>query len=621
MTRFVSGHRFTGCGKTPESGTNGKGTSSTRAVSRAQSTAAFSRWGNASARKNFFRNLLTDAVSPAKSTARLGAALARILAAALLALVVCTLSTPSRAANPPDDVLLRALKEEMNRSKAKLKMENVAAPYYIEYRVTEIEAFDASAVFGALRSQQRGSGRFLHVVVRIGDYKQDSYYSTGEGTVDLIPTDDDIYAIRYRVWLATDRAYKAAGEALSAKQAALKQFKVDEPVDDFAHATPVESVGPLAHLPSTDFAPWLHLLEEASGLYRSDSKLEQFESSLHFQAVNRYFVNSEGTVARSGRATYAIGVSGSTQAADGMLLLRSHEDEANDLATLPPPEKFLKTTARLLETLKLLRDAPLMDEEYRGPVLFSNDAACTVVSDLIEPNVQGAKPKLGENARTTGRWSTSYKTRVLPDFINLFDDPTLSSIAGLPLFGNYALDDEGVESQRVSLIEKGQLVSYLIGREPIRDFPVSNGHGRAAATGNPAPKAGNLIVQSTNPQSEPDLKKKLLELARQRSLPYAIYVETMAPRLEPRLIYRIYTNDGHEELIRGAVFGDLDARSLRSDLVAAGTVPLVENHLDPIPFSVASPALLFDELQIKRTQASKLRVPEYPAPPLREAGH
>src|ERR1700690_1260320 len=258
-------------------------------------------------------------------------------------LLLCVAPPPAPAANATDNVLLRALKEEMERSKAKLKMDNVAAPYYIEYRVTEIDGFDASAVFGALRGQQRGSGRFLRGVVRIGDYKQDSYYGSGEGTVDMVSLDDDMFAIRHRVWLASDRAYKAAGEALSAKQAALKQYKVAEPVDDFAEATPVEAVGPLAHLPATDFALWLLILEEASAQYRSDPTLEYFEASLRFQAENRYFVNSEGTVARSGRATYSISIGGATQAPDGMLVQRSHQDEGNDLATLPTREQFLKT--------------------------------------------------------------------------------------------------------------------------------------------------------------------------------------------------------------------------------------------------------------------------------------
>lgn len=542
-----------------------------------------------------------------------------ITAAALVVLLLCATTIPARGANASDDPVLCALREEMERSKAKLKMDNVAAPYYIEYRVSELDAFDASATFGALRSQQRGAGRFLRVVVRIGDYKQDSYYSGGEGTVDMVPIEGDIFAIRHRVWLATDRAYKAAGEALSAKQAALKQLKVDQPVDDFARATPTEVIEPLAHLPATDFGSWLHLLEEASGLYRSDAKVESFECSLRFTAENRYFVNSEGTVARSGNAHYAMSIAGSTQAADGMLLQRSHQDEAQDLATLPSREEFLKKAARILETLKLLRDAPVVDEEYRGPVLFSSDAGSTVVSSLVEPNVLGKKPALGENARTTGHWSSSYKTRVLPDFINVFDDPTISSLAGKPLFGHYTLDDEGVKAERVSLVEKGQLVAYLVGREPIRDFPASNGHGRGTATAAASPSPGNLILESTDPQSDAELKKKLIELAKQRDLPYGLYVETMGPRLEPRLIYRIFTNDGHEELVRGAVFGDLDTRSLRNDLIAAGSVPEFENRLESVPYSVGSPVLLFDELEVKRTQITKQELPEYPAPPLGEA--
>lgn len=570
-----------------------------RCRKRSANRSPFRGWASNAA---FFRNLLLWSISSA--------------------ILVCGLATSVRAADSAsNDPVLRALREEMERSKGKLKLENVQAPYYIEYRVTEIDQFEASAVFGALRNQQHNRGRLLRVVVRVGDYKQDSFYGMGEGTVDLVPSDNDVFAIRHRVWLATDRAYKAASEALSAKQAALKQLKVDEPVDDFAKAAPVEAVEPLAHFSSPDFASWLHLLEEASALYRSDKELENFESSLRFTVENRYFVNSEGTVARSGHAHYAISVAGSTQASDGMLLQRSHADQANDLKELPSREEFLKTTVRLRDTLKSLRDAPVVDEEYRGPVLFSNDAAASVVTELVEPNILGGKPRLGENARTTGKWSSSYKSRVLPDFINVFDDPTISTIAGQPLFGNYTLDDEGVKAQRVSLIEKGQLVSYLIGRQPIRDFPVSNGHGRAGAATSPAPRPGNLILQSIDPQPDAGLKAKLIELCKNRDLPYGLYVETMGPKLEPRLLYRIWTKDAREELVRGGVFEDLDIRSLRGDLIAAGTAPQVEDRPEPVWFSVASPALLFDELQVKRTQATKQKLPEYPAPALGQAAN
>ena len=575
----------------------------------------FSRCGETAAREPLF-------LQPSRGLGSTSAISRSLLPVALFAsissaILLCGLSTSARAANSASgDVVLRALREEMERSKAKLKLENVPAPYYIEYRVTEIDQFEASAVFGALRNQQHNRGRLLRVVVRVGDYKQDSFFGTGEGTIDLVPSDDDVFAIRHRLWLATDRAYKAASEALSAKQAALKQLKVDEPADDFAKASPLEAVEPLARFSSPDFTSWLHLLEEASAQYRSDQELQSFESALRFTVENRYFLNSEGTVARSGHAHYVISIAGSTQASDGMLLQRSHADQGNDLKDLPTREQFLKTTARILETLKSLRGAPVVDEEYRGPVLFSNAAAATVVTELVQPNVLGRKPQLGENARTTGKWSSSYKSRVLPDFINVFDDPTISTISGQPLFGDYTLDDEGVKGQRVSLVEKGQLVSYLIGRQPIRDFPVSNGHGRAAPAAAPAPHPGNLVLQSTDPQPDAGLKKKLIELCRQRDLPYGLYVETMGPRLEPRLLYRIWTKDAHEELVRGGVFGDLDIRSLRSDLIATGTAPAVEDRSEPVWYSIASPALLFDELQVKRSQAAKQKLPEYPAPAL-----
>jgi len=528
---------------------------------------------------------------------------------------------PTYAADPkPDDIVLRALHEEMERSIGKLKLDSVQAPYYVEYRVTDVDEFEASAIFGSLRTQQRQHVRVLRVVVRVGDYKQDSYFGMGEGVMDLAPLDDDVFAIRHRVWLATDRAYKMASEALSAKQAALKDLKVDAPVDDFAKAPAVQVMEPIARLPISDFSPWVHLIEEASGKYHADPLLESFDSSVRFTAENRYFLSSEGTTARTGSTRYLLYVGGSAQAPDGMPLARSHGDTGRDIKDLPSQEEFLKTTGKILDTLKQLREAPLVEEEYRGPVLFSSDAAATVVSDLVAPNVLGKKPRFGENARTTGQWSTSYKGRVLPDFINVVDDPTILYFAGERMLGNYTLDDEGVKAQRIPVIEKGQLVAYLMGRQPIRDFPASNGHGRGGPSASPTPQVGNLILQSTDPQSETELKEKLIDICKQRDLPYGLYVGTMGPRQSPRLLYRIWTKDGREELVRGGVFGDLDVRSLRSDLIAAGDKFNVEERFEPALQSVASPALLFDELQVKRSEASKQKLPEYPAPALSRGG-
>ena len=101
---------------------------------------------------------------------------------------------------------------------------------------------------------------------------------------------------------------------------------------------------------------------------------------------------------------------------------------------------------------------------------------------------------------------------------------------------------------------------------------------------------------------------------RKPELPYCYYVDTLGPRLTPRLLYKVWTKDGREELVRGAAFGELDNRALRSDLVAAGDEPYIENLVQSIPHSIVAPAVLFDELEVKRANQNKEKLPEYPAP-------
>ena len=533
------------------------------------------------------------------------------LLAILLLTPVLLSAQKSDAANDP---VLEAMRIEMERSKANLKLEQLPTPFYIDYRVTEMSDLTAEAAFGALRRNTQSHTRFLHVVVRVGDYKQDSFFRGGEGVTEYMPLDDDLISMRHQIWLATDKAYKAAAEALTQKQATLKQFSVEQPVDDFSHADPVQSIGPRAKLDAGE-QPWLRMLEKAAATYTSDLQLEGVDSQLHFEAVTKYFINSEGSVVRSGYNIYSAYFGLVTQATDGMRLERSHQYLVADMKEMPSERDYVAKAQELLTTLKQLRDAPVIDEEYRGPVLFSADAASEIFAAFVGENVLGAKPQLGQPARTRGVWGTSYKTRVLPDFISVIDDPTLSSIAGQSLLGHYDVDDEGVKATKVDLVENGKLINYVVGREPIRDFPASNGHGRAKVPANsPGPSLGNLIVRSSEPVSAVDLKKKLIELCRQRELPYGYYVETLGPLMAPRLVYKVYVKDGHQELVRGAVFGDLDLRALRNDVVAAGDDVNVQNFVLNIPHSIANPSILFDELQIKRSNANNQNLPEYPAP-------
>lgn len=520
--------------------------------------------------------------------------------------------TDTTSAATSSDPVISAMREELDRSKAHVKMDNVSAPYYIEYRLSDVEEYTAEATFGALRETQPVHVRSIRVVVRVGDYKQDSYFGPGVGVVELAPLDNDSIALRRQLWNATDRAYKAASEAFASKKALLSQYSAEQPFDDFAKVPPLQSIGPLVKLEFSRDS-WKQALEKSTDLFRSDPKIQSLSAAVRFRAVNVYFVNTEGTITRQGYAAYSVQLLGETQAADGMRLGRSPFYMAATAAELPQPAKLQANMEKMLGTLKDLRDAPLVEEDYRGPVLFSNDAATDVFNGMVGNNVLGIRPKPGDSARTVGEFSSSYKSRVLPDFLSVVDDPTMKSFQGKSLIGTYNIDEEGVRAQAVPLIKDGMLVDYLLGRTPIRDFPDSNGHGRAAPGQPPMPSIGNLVVEPKQPVPAEELKKKLIEMCKQENKPYGYYVETLSG-FDPRLLYRVYANDGHEELVRGAVFNELDARTLRNDLVAAGDDPLVSNREGAVPSTVICPSILFDELEVKRTDQKNAKLPEYPPP-------
>jgi TldD protein len=515
------------------------------------------------------------------------------------------------------DALLEALLTELDRSKAQLKIEQVQAPYYIEYRVNDVDDYDAEAAFGALRESQRVHLRILRVVVRVGDYKQDSYFGQGMGETNILPLDNDPIALRHQIWLTTDEAYKAAGQALAEKQAEMKRFSADpNPVDDFSKETVVTALDPIVSL-KIDEAAWNKTVSEMTNLYRQYPEIQSVSASARFSAVNEYFVDSEGTVTRNGKTTYNLQLNSSAQADDGMRLSRNPYWTVGRAEELPSRDKLFSDVKQALETVVALRKAPIVEEEYRGPVLFAPDASDDVIASLVGSNIVGRKPQPGRPNRTVGAFATSYKTRVLPSFLTIIDDPTLKDFQGHSLVGSYDVDNEGVKAKTVNIIENGMLNNYLVGRQPVRDFPASNGHGRAAPGSGPSPSLGVLLLKSAEAQPPEELKKKIIQMVTEQGKPYAYRVDTLGPGNSPRLLYRVYA-DGHDELVRGAVFSELDVRALRSNLIAVGNDPLVSNRTGGVPTTIICPSLLFDELEVKRADTSKDKLPEYPPPPLKK---
>jgi len=554
--------------------------------------------------------------------------LSKLQISAAAALVTATaLFLPSRAAFAADsassDPILKAMQAELDREKAQLLLPGMQKPYFIEYRIDDFSTYEVLANYGALVREESGHQRIVRVTVRVGDYTTDSSTNRGEGSAQYVATEENPEAIRYALWTATDDAYKNALRGYTAKLAALKRFETPPEGKDFAPladpSKPVIHIAPLVSL-SIDRDDWRKRIVDASGLYATDPEVRgnaanvQYSSAnLRAIAVNRYLVNTEGTVTRQGYTAFADNVSVGTQAPDGMQLSRDNGSTATTAAGLESWADLRKREIDNLKNLEALRNAPLVSsDDYHGPVLFSGDAAADLFTALFLPNVQAVRPQMGTTARTQGAYTSSYHSRVLPDFLSVIDNPLTTTVDGRSLLGAYEVDDEGVPAQPVPVVTNGTLENYLIGRTPIRDFAQSNGHGRAAIGQAAHASSGVLIVKASQPTPKAALFAKLTTMAKDQGHD-VYYVETLGGPLAPRVLYLVHA-DGTRTLVRGAVFDELDTRSLRSDILAAGDDAYIDNSIAPVPSTTIAPSLLFDDIGVKRANTAQQKLPYYPPP-------
>jgi predicted Zn-dependent protease len=536
--------------------------------------------------------------------------------AAFLGCVPLAAQSPTRA-DAERDPVLKAMLAELDRSQSQLQLKGFEKPFYIQYRIEDVDDFETKAAFGASQGVNHAHQRIARVIVRVGDYKTDSSGGRGDGALQLAALDNDPIAIRTALWAATDQAYKAALAAYAQKQAELKQVETPPQADDFSQEKPLISLAPPLSL-KLDEPVWEGHVAQASGLYRatansSQRDIEYSTAEFHARVTTTWLASSEGAIVRKSASEFHEVFDVGTQAADGMRLDRSYSSTGVTLAELDSPDAFTKHAVSLIASLADLRQAPLVEEEYHGPLLLSADAASDTLRTLVASGVTATRPKLGTEARTNGPFASSYHARVLPDFLDVVDNPTLKSFAGKSLVGAYDVDDEGVPAHPVKLISAGKLENYLLGREPVKDFPHSNGHGRAGITAAPRPSIGVFHVSAREGLSDDELNRKLLDLAKDRSLKNVYYVATLGGELTPRLLYRVAA-DGKRELVRGATFDDLDQRTLRSDVLAAGQQPWVANYFGDVPETVIAPALLIDDVTIRRANRKNDKLPFYPPP-------
>jgi len=580
----------------------------------------------------------------------------------LLAASFCLLPVLAQTAAPEPDVLLRAMKDELERSR-QLRIVSLDAPYFVEYRVAEETTFSVNASLGALISSNQSTVRLPLVTVRVGDYNFDNTnhiyseaYSGSRYDPEQLPLDTNYLGFRNVLWLATDRAYKTAEDAIARKRSSLKNMSLPDQIPDFSKAPPVQAVLP-TRKPAFNESTWKERVVKLSAIFdRYPSVLASSVEMQITQATN-YLVNSEGTVLRTPEDLADIRVMARGLAPDGTQVRDAVVLQAFDAGGLPAEAELHRQVSEVAEHITALAQAP-RGEAYDGPVLFEASAAAQLFGQLLGDNLKVTRKPIVDAGRTAPHSPSELENRVgsriLPEWMDVVDDPTQTEWRGHTLLGHYLYDIEGVSPTPLELVEKGVLKSFLLTRTPaLKGFDTSNGRARmTGAYGADAPGFGNLFIRASQTLPLAELKKKLMDLCLAGNKPYGILVRKMdypssasfdelrrisqsggstRPATLPLLIYRVYP-DGKEELVRSLRFRGLSTRSLK-DIVAASDESYVFDFIDSnAPFalmgagsftdsaSVIAPSLLFEELELEPVQEETPKPPIVSPPPLGGVG-
>ena len=573
------------------------------------------------------------------------------------------------------------MRDEMARSKTRLELrargtDQPVRPYYIEYRLLDLDVKEIVAEFGALLTSAHTRNRFMDVETRVGTYKLDSSNFISDdgfrgfiGSQGSVGIDRDYDSLRQDLWIATDQAFKQAADQYSRKRAYLNSLARQSDIDDFAKVQAIQIIEPLV-APDWSNRNWEQEAREASATLRLFPEIYESRVTYYLVFATEYLMTSEGTEIRTNRSYAAIEAGMNTLAKDGMPmnhLYATYAPKPADLPSVDAVRKGLNVTGSELMALRAADPA----QDYTGPMLFEARAAAPLLAEVLGPAMNGARPPVsfqpvveqmlsGLGGRSD--WSGRLGARVLPPSVSLVDDPAAKDFQGRPLLGGYSVDDEGVPARKVTVVENGTLKQLLMSRRPGQDSDQSNGHGRAGFLSDAKPTMSNLIFSSTETVSPADLKKKFLDACRAEKLEYCLVVREMDnPTLSllhqedfsellasfgggagtgdrlPLLVYKVYPADGHEEIIRGARIIGLNTRVLRN-LARIGNDDYVYNYMQStyagfagtalgafgsaqggLPASVIAPSLLFEELEVRGARGEPKRLPLLPAPTLTAA--
>ena len=541
-----------------------------------------------------------------------------------------------------ESVMFKALKDELDRTVKRLKLIKHEKPYFAQYKVLESDSVYVNAAYGSVSRSSRSKSRRFYSDIRVGDYKLDS--SKGQSSLSSLlgssyltggvslPLEDDYYAIRHEIWLASDKAYKKAIETYEAKKAELRANPVAERLDDLSKEKPVVFLKPRVSM-SIDRKKWENRARRLSAIFLKHPEIENGLVDFNYRAVNAWLINNEGFKHRDGQLACELSVSALIRDKDGRPYSDSVVFVGDKPSDLPDYEKMALKVKDLISSLKNVTTAPSA-ESYSGPVLFSHEASGVLMNSVLSKLLSGPQAsKSGSRLfKKEHPFINQIGKRVASRILNVIDDPNAKEFNGKKLFGHFEADDDGVMAKKLTLIEKGVLKTFCTSRAPTRGVKGSNGH-----SGNGVGTTSVLYVWCDPSMSSKKLKKKLRSLGKEQGYEDVYYVKRFAPKLgllslesslsglfsgmmgarslRPSEIYKVNVKNGKETLVRGASV-TFEPRRVVREIVGGGKKQeaILVASKGGRTVSIVTPDLLIRDLDIKEPSKKSRKPPIVPNP-------
>jgi len=549
-------------------------------------------------------------------------------------LILATL-IPAGFCQESNDPVFDAMKNELDRSINRLKIEDMHTPYFLSYRIQDNETATIQARYSSIVNINTNRKRFLYIDLRVGSPDLDNSNFVGSwGDVfnmrKPVVDENDYQSIRHQLWLNTDKAYKKALENLARKEAYLKSHPGKEDIPDFAAVESSVHLDKPASL-KTDLPNWESKVRTAAGALKEASALQDWKVTCNVIAANKRYLNSEGSKHLKAVLIHQFVISATVQADDGQRLTGFLKYTTVNEDIPATDDIMLSDIDTMVKELEETASSPAIDE-YSGPVLFTDFAAAQFISQLFVKQLSPARGLVTaedwmQQYLPDGKLARRLNRRVMPEFVTVTDEPGKESYNEINLAGYKIVDDEGVKSETITLVKDGWLVDLPMSRLPCKKIRKSNGHALTVQNQMTIPTVTNLFIKPDKPQPMKKMVKRLQKLAKEFGNEYGLLVKQLddpsvsnpymwsdvsqdMPELmtAPLIMYKVYANDGRMELVRGLIPDEVSVRSLR-DIVAMGKDEKVFNLMQPTgysefgyPIAIITPSILVEEMGFKSVE-------------------